>query len=418
MNLYLSPNDVWTGAVVPFSSGARLIGTDRSCTEPRFAATVAPGELPFIDFRNDAFSGANDDSAGTGLDRTREGFVEILEMGTLAGASAAAVTHNSAGVPFNCAAVAGWTPTVEAPRGGLSGTLTLINVASGVDFNLNAEALDQLASRAYYRAPSDPYPDFNAAEIDAVSVVSADGSVWRSAWDAPVDAVSATLMRERVFAEYVLDQATASLTDVVMTLPTRHFHANGVASAAPFTRPARWDASCGTGSAPLGEPLSIVPTNREEARASTSGAGFPEPPPLDPVPAICAASAVFTVRNNALRQFSGMSLASTPVLGSITRGAGNGPGVVNTVPSTTFTNGWLDVQSIGTATLVSRAQSVRIDANGNSTAGAHAYKGLPVVGFSARILRNGALRCDAGTCLGNYGGAFPLKYRRNIAPAS
>jgi hypothetical protein len=41
-----------------------------------------------------------------------------------------------------------------------------------------------------------------------------------------------------------------------------------------------------------------------------------------------------------------------------------------------------------------------------------------MLGFSARIFRNGTLRCDAGACQGNYGGAFPFKYRRSITPAS
>jgi hypothetical protein len=54
---------------------------------------------------------------------------------------------------------------------------------------------------------------------------------------------------------------------------------------------------------------------------------------------------------------------------------------------------------------------------GEVVTGAHTFRGLPIVGFAVRIFRNGTLRCDAGTCQGNYGGAFPLKYRRNITPS-
>ena len=113
------------------------------------------------------------------------------------------------------------------------------------------------------------------------------------------------------------------------------------------------------------------------------------------------------------------------MLGSLTRGIGDGsgPGIVNTVSSTRFSNGWVRASFVPSteqgAPLVSRPQSFRIDHwTGLVTTGSHVFTGLPVVGFSARVLRNGSLRCDAGSCLGNYGGAFPRKYRRNIAPAS
>jgi hypothetical protein len=80
-NLYLSPNDVWTGAVIPAdsasaTSGGRLITADVSCTNPAIPSTG-------VDFRNYLYSGANDDGAGQGLDRSREGYVEMIEMGTL-----------------------------------------------------------------------------------------------------------------------------------------------------------------------------------------------------------------------------------------------------------------------------------------------------------------------------------------------
>jgi hypothetical protein len=139
------------------------------------------------------------------------------------------------------------------------------------------------------------------------------------------------------------------------------------------------------------------------------------------VSAICAASGVATVRNNALLQFAGASTDRTLLFGSFTRGASSGGsgGVVNVAANTAFSNGWLDVRAIGTAALVSRADSTLLrHATGESVAGAHTFRGLPVVGFAARIFRNGTLSCGAGSCQGNYGGAYPLKYRRNITPAS
>jgi len=61
-NLYLSPNDVWTGAVVPspVTTGGRIITTDTSCTNPALP-TISTG-LRGVDFRNYLYAGANIDA--------------------------------------------------------------------------------------------------------------------------------------------------------------------------------------------------------------------------------------------------------------------------------------------------------------------------------------------------------------------
>jgi len=141
--LYLSPNDVWTAAIVPAdateSSGGRLLSFDKSCTNP---AIPAAG----VDFRNFEYKGT--DGLGDDLDRTREGYLEILELATLGTVARNAVTHNSLGVPNNCAyirtangAVPDATNNLLPPTGGLSGTGTIVNVAQGSDIGYNAVAL-------------------------------------------------------------------------------------------------------------------------------------------------------------------------------------------------------------------------------------------------------------------------------------
>src|SRR3954451_5815875 len=77
-NLYLSPKDVWTAAVLPTADGAGMFTADKSCTTPSFASTTASAPQLFVNY---AYSGGNDDGAGTTLDRTREGYIEIIEMG-------------------------------------------------------------------------------------------------------------------------------------------------------------------------------------------------------------------------------------------------------------------------------------------------------------------------------------------------
>ena len=122
-NLYLSPNDVWTAAIVPTSAGAAIVTADNSCTSPLFTAGSAFSSL---EFSNNLYTGSLNDGFGDTLDRTREGYVEMIEMATLTGPSAVAITHRATGVPPDCAAIRIGTPLVAAPTGGLSGTLTLI----------------------------------------------------------------------------------------------------------------------------------------------------------------------------------------------------------------------------------------------------------------------------------------------------
>ncbi len=411
-NLYLSPNDVWTGAVIPFDTGARLISADASCTDPPQIIESAFGPLPFMEFRGNAYSGVNADGSGEGLERTREGFVEVLEMATLSGASAAAVTHFNS-VPANCAAIrASGLPGITAPTGGLSGTLTLINVATGMDFTVNAEALANLSVDPFFRTPSDPYPDFSAGEITATSLVVANAQAYRSDWSRPVDAVSAVLMRSAWLAEYVLDSSTRSLTDLVLTFPTRHFYAVATAALPPFTRPAGWTPDCSVTSSPaLGERILFSFFDREERSAvAFCDFGTCPPPALD---RICSASAVVSVSNGAAHM--PFPSSTSFVLGSLTRGFARG-----SLPVTpTFQHGWIRLSAPDAASLTSLASSTRMDlATGRQVVGAHQFAGLPVVGLSAWTLQNGTLSCGAGSCQGNYGGAFPLKYLRTITPAS
>ncbi|HXN15771.1 MAG TPA: hypothetical protein VN878_05290, partial [Usitatibacter sp.] len=122
-NLYLSPNDVWVAAIIPAdltgasaTAAGHLITNDRSCTNPPIPAGG-------VDFRNIQYATGIDALPGVALDRTREGYLEMLEMGVLSGTWAPAVTH-VAGTPANCSVVQVnvGPPSIAAPGGGLVGT--------------------------------------------------------------------------------------------------------------------------------------------------------------------------------------------------------------------------------------------------------------------------------------------------------
>lgn len=401
-NLFLSPNDVWAAAVVPTATGGRVISRDQSCVSP--ALTGASGEVPGITFTSTAYVG---DGSGDDLDRTREGWIEVLEMATLTGSSAAAVTHQllTTRLPANCAAVQGSAALeTAAPTGGLAGTLTLINVASGLDFTLNAVALADLASSAFYRPANDAYPDFNAAEIVPASIVIANGFVYRSTWSRGVDAVSAVLMRSAWLGEFILDAETASTTDFAVTFPTRHHYVAGGTATAPFTASCQFPRT----DAFAGEPIAMQVFNREEFGSGISS-DFNEFPPAANFR--CGAATVVDFHNSSAHT---AFTAETLVLGSTNRGFIEA-GMVRVVAS----NGWVGFTVTGGRTLTSLASSSRTHvATGVTTDGAHQFSGLPVIGFAARIFINGTLTCSSGACQGNYGGAFPLRYTRTISPSS
>ena len=98
-NLYLGPFDMWTAGLVPAQSTTvqviidgldtvKLITNDTSCTDP-----VINGS----EFTRDSFHGENYDLQGANIYRTREGTIEIIEMGEVYGdsAQALAITEKS-----------------------------------------------------------------------------------------------------------------------------------------------------------------------------------------------------------------------------------------------------------------------------------------------------------------------------------
>jgi hypothetical protein len=400
-NLYLSPNDVWAGALVPTATGAQLLTTDRSCTDPEFA--TASGSTRGLPLHSNNYTGASADGFGDTLDRTREGYVEIIEMGTLSGAAAAAVSHNSAGVPNNCAAMRAMTaPTVARPSGGLWGTLTLINVNSGQDFTLDAVALEALASRPFFRPPGDPYPDFNAAEIDPVSVRIAHGHLYRSVWTRPADAGE-----RRAHALPVAGRVHPGQRDKLA-----HRHGRDAAHAPlPHGR--------GLGfTAVLGAPgLGLQQGDRADRVLQSRG----------------------TRRHRVRFGFPGIASDQSARCALRQRRRGDHPQQRNPPAIASSRDRRLRLDHAGLAQRVDpdqRRLPERLDrvdehhlaaarepvhstrtnlATGQVATASHAFAGLPVVGFTARTFANGTLRCGAGSCQGNYGGAFNFRYSEPLA---
>lgn len=437
-NLFLSPNDVWTAAIVPAdataTSAGRLITADVSCTSP------GPIGLTGADFRNYQYAAGLRGVAlpGVGLDRTREGYVEIIEMGTLLGTVATAVTHNSAGVPNNCAVVNGagaatFVPApgqITAPGGGLMGTGTLINVNNGQDAGYKADALEAFSNVPQYSVPTSITPslgnaspavslvinagglDTNGASIRATAYLTDFGLTAVSGVTAGTRAVASVFMHSSVMNEYILDAGTASNTDWVITQPLKNLFVSDVTAATPYTAVLTSAGAC--------ETISFTYFNREEASATAGGTDFSPTPPTGPASSLCWESNVLSIRNGGTASPTGLA---SGVLGSANTTAVS--------VTSTFQNGWAILNftganavpggTVGMAGALANSQRVVLDqvqpvVAPLATAGAVTFYGLPVTGFMIRNFRNGSLTCGTTTCQGNYGSLFSHSYRTTITP--
>jgi hypothetical protein len=383
LNLYVAPNDVWTGVLAPAGATgdqpARLTSYDISCTNPLVGFAGAP-------LSNADYTGSRDDGMGAGLDRTREGYVEMIEMATLTGPSATAITPVNSVPPCAMGGLPAFAPAaadIHAPTGGLAGTVTLINVNSGMDVGMNAVALANLTVGAFFRAPGDPYPDFDAAEVTPIANVAAGNSHYRLTFTRGADAVSAVLMRRSAMNEFVLDTATASSSAWVMTFPTRRFYLPG---ASPFAGP---NPGC------VSAALSVY--DREGILQPSCG-----------VPG-CASKTIACYASTVIDWSKASLFGSTnnDVLADLLPASGRARAML----------GGAAGLSNGNA-LRSAADSIAWDmSTGVHTTSKFDITGLPVVGFAARTFKNGTLTCAGfGACQGNYGGSFDHHFDRLIQP--
>ncbi|MEP7206592.1 MAG: hypothetical protein ABI920_06615 [Casimicrobiaceae bacterium] len=387
-NLFLSAYDVWTAAILPSTSGGAKVATnDKSCTLP----TLPAGGVDFVNYAYSGGGAPNDDNGGGALDRTREGYVEIIEMGHLFDGSTTAtqVTHVN-GVPPGCASITDTQAASDTSyaNGGLFGGMTLINVAAGTDYTEDAVALDNFyfPGDGQYRNAGDIRPQLSDADPFS-TVFGANGSVVQTDWTGSpnsADAVSAVLMHNNVMNEFVLDVTTQSGTDWVVTMPTKRFYvAVGTGNA---TRLFQRNFNGTAGSC---DDVSLDLYDREEFKRA---GGF-SPAPPGSVNRICWEANVIT--------FNG-----TNVLGSAN---------TSNIP-TSFANGWMRMgffpgsQGISHV-LRSPAGGTTTTFAGGGTSGTDVtYYGLPVVGFAVQSFLNGTIVVGGASVLSNYGGNFVHKY--------
>ena len=178
-NLFLSPNDVWTAAIVPSGAGgARSRHDDKSCTLP---AIPAAGKA-FVNYAYSARRRAAPRSTARRKATSRSSrWRRMLDTST----TAANVTHVN-GVPPGCAAEtdALASPKRHFPAGGLFGGMTLINVDSGPIHGGRRRARQLTRDTPIYANSGSTLPDLHASQPAGEHGHQRWHGVYQSTWAA------------------------------------------------------------------------------------------------------------------------------------------------------------------------------------------------------------------------------------------
>ena len=444
-NLYLSPYDHFAFAInLDEGGGAKLVTGDTSCTVP----AIPEGGIEFTNLLYDG-------EANSSLERTLNGYVEIIEMGqfddskppsaTVAGGIGYYWTHDSTGVPNDCATVvAQWAQNGEWyddvfvdggatgdydrlstwQGGGLYGMGIIVNPEAGAAIGYDAIAIDSFvldgsgaADLHYYPGDEDPSLAGNGSTSTsatifdngkAVTFTGVAGTGIGGIGEPTLDSVSALFMVDKVMNDYVLDPSFAGKTDWVITFPTKRLYVedDGTTSVTQALRPflSEWNEneSC--------DPYRITVYDREEQTPVPDL----EQPPFSPYlpgestdPYLCYEANVLTFTP------AGVD-AESPLFGAEPSASA---ARLQTVVETPYDNGWSVVNFNWNALLgkpyKKNVPAATVEAHELTMNGGATLDGLPAVGFS--VIRFGNSSLSGGTVLANYAAAHEHKTSRTTS---
>ena len=171
-NIYMSPEDVWTGSIRATDKGGALVGSvstsDRTCTLPE-GASCADNKCNVTV----PFSGT-DIYSDVAPEDTLEGYIEVIEMGVVTDTTVQNGVLHTKGKPNNCVAVTdawyrkkfvtgqgnakvndGAITGLSKPTGGLFGSSAVLNIERGVAMSIDPVAIENYTNVAYHTRPDD-----------------------------------------------------------------------------------------------------------------------------------------------------------------------------------------------------------------------------------------------------------------------
>jgi hypothetical protein len=249
-NLYLGPYDSWgmglvaTTSTIPGHEGeasGHVMFNDGSCTPYLISGQeFQPHQYETMEVLADGFDAASVQN----MQRTQEGFIEIYEMGSLDPASTQgqAVTGQACDVieanwsltdPEN-----NWVQDAEmdmlSASGGLSASVTLIDVAAGTAYAYESLAIDQFftADSIVHTQPGDQHPN-PMDGVPHMQLLGADGMT-EALWEHGLDALSALITYQKLATDYDLSEGLGAQHDLVLSFPTRGYYQQLMVSNSPF----------------------------------------------------------------------------------------------------------------------------------------------------------------------------------------
>lgn len=413
LNVFLSPLDVWTAAIVPTTDGGTtIVSNDKSCTHPKIS-----GSSTGLVFSSAGF--ATDNSAYTPYtpaDRTREGYIELLEMATLPTASLLGKdTLHNAGVPacrlVSDASGSAAQSTLTPPSGGLFGGMSFINLNEGLGVSYNATAINGFwktgpgAPLPTITAPQSPNAANPASAPDLTSggnttiMVSDRGNTYISTFARSIDAVSALLMVYNIRGEYGFTDNGVFSSAMIMTLPTKPYYVYSAATA-PFQRA----FTSGT-TAQSCDDATLQSVDREEYVGVINDG--PNPPTATPELSWCGMANVYSFTGSLIVGTAFNSPRLQAVYAVQNQGlsvpVGKEGGHIAVSPR----------NPAATLTPISSSVLARSKTTGELTwqSAAHTYFGLPMLGFAISVAKY-----NAGSPQQNFGNMNALTTHRQIYP--
>ena len=383
-NLYMSPKDVWSAALVAQGDGVELITTDTSCVALADQSTSFTTEF-FIR-----------DSGEDGSQRMRDGHFQIIEMGTVIDPVLGMAATQFNGRPHDCGAIeAAWQAGgqwaensdqgMAANTGGLFGSALIVDVREGSAMSYRADAIKGFysADRFMHTEPNNFEPTLASAA--PVSTILYDDKAYVSHWNLGTDAISALLMRDKIHNEFVLASGIDAQTEFIVTFPTKHFYTqpeNGPEN--PFTQ---------TFSSVAGACEGMYPQfyDRESVTVDINPCGGIICPPLPEfLYEMCWSANVIHFYNSA----EGMiAEVPSPILGSTN--------LLN-FKTTPFSSGWVSFSRSHESAVLTDAES------------RWSYRGWPVTGFAVQKYTNSGAQPGL---LAQYATVIQYAYTRNIQSA-
>ncbi len=305
-NLYLGPFDTWTGTLSQAGSQTVLSTRDSSCTVPRFydadngRGEIILGETLLADLAIRSNTGRQS------LDRTREGHINVIEMGRLTGTIAqSAVINIPEGQPFDCQRIVNrwdssltpagiWTTDANnemfPPGGDIIGESTIINVSSSRAAAYQAIALndfyvpDDTQSISLHATPQANLPTL-ADAFPATSRVNRKNGNRSSltaitdTWASGLEAVEAVLMAAQAINALAAEPSIGGGTEWVMTFPTKRAHVFNATEdqRPPFSTVFGLNGSDGACESFI---YSFIDRNTDDHPGSDPSNGTADPPPL------------------------------------------------------------------------------------------------------------------------------------------